>query len=543
VPLQLFSLFGIRCPSSRCSSTCGDGQAPSPVKPYLEIRGTATSCSSSLRHRLFASAWSAIRRPAFTSKSSPSAYLVERPRAAAAASSWQSKPFVFGYHDVGVRCLRVCSTPRCGAARRQPPRRSARAHLVRKRARSRELTPSRLWFPKHESSLQRISDFAEFMFSFYYRRMLPPECCARRVRCLQHARLAAPEIRGRGPVTGRSEGESETGATLHEMVAKPDAGRIVDQSACHRPDDLAVEFRKVTDAAEMFSNAVSMLWPERPACATDLSQGIISAGAGRGRRIDWSKSASRSTTCARRRASLPRRFHGPDEDLRTRVENRKAPPGKTGPIGGDEWFARAAMVKSCASSSRAQRMKRILILGVNASSATTLPALLAATDWESTHGHAVRPLESCSRARFHLLRGDITINKSGSSITSASRHRVPLVAIATPATYVKQPLRVFELDFEANLPIVRACVRHATPAVPSSPRCTHVARPRLRPGRFALCTARSTGSAGIYACSKQLMDRVIWPTASRRTRFHVPPFNWIGAAWTRSARRRKQLAW
>src|SRR5437879_13601190 len=37
---------------------------------------------------------------------------------------------------------------------------------------------------------------------------------------------------------------------------------------------------------------------------------------------------------------------------------------------------------------------------------------------------------------------------------------VPLVAIATPATYVKQPLRVFELDFEANLPIVRACVRH-----------------------------------------------------------------------------------
>jgi hypothetical protein len=32
---------------------------------------------------------------------------------------------------------------------------------------------------------------------------------------------------------------------------------------------------------------------------------------------------------------------------------------------------------------------------------------------------------------------------------------LPLVAIATPATYVKEPLRVFELDFEANLPIVR----------------------------------------------------------------------------------------
>jgi len=33
-------------------------------------------------------------------------------------------------------------------------------------------------------------------------------------------------------------------------------------------------------------------------------------------------------------------------------------------------------------------------------------------------------------------------------------------AIATPSTYVKEPLRVFELDFEANLPIVRAAVKH-----------------------------------------------------------------------------------
>jgi len=35
-----------------------------------------------------------------------------------------------------------------------------------------------------------------------------------------------------------------------------------------------------------------------------------------------------------------------------------------------------------------------------------------------------------------------------------------LVAIATPATYVREPLRVFELDFEANLRIVRDCVRY-----------------------------------------------------------------------------------
>ena len=37
---------------------------------------------------------------------------------------------------------------------------------------------------------------------------------------------------------------------------------------------------------------------------------------------------------------------------------------------------------------------------------------------------------------------------------------LPLVAIATPASYVKNPLGIFELDFEANLKIIRLCVKH-----------------------------------------------------------------------------------
>ncbi|WP_279384233.1 NAD-dependent epimerase/dehydratase family protein [Geotalea toluenoxydans] len=37
---------------------------------------------------------------------------------------------------------------------------------------------------------------------------------------------------------------------------------------------------------------------------------------------------------------------------------------------------------------------------------------------------------------------------------------LPLVAIATPVTYVKDPLRVFELDFEENLKIIRQCVKY-----------------------------------------------------------------------------------
>ena len=111
---------------------------------------------------------------------------------------------------------------------------------------------------------------------------------------------------------------------------------------------------------------------------------------------------------------------------------------------------------------------------------------------------------------------------------------LPLVAIATPATYVREPLRVFELDFEANLPIVRA-VREATeaPRVPVDLRgLRHVRRrasstPRLRRS----CYGPINKQRWIYACSKQLMDRVIAAYGMEQgldyTLFR--PFNWIGS--------------
>ena len=59
--------------------------------------------------------------------------------------------------------------------------------------------------------------------------------------------------------------------------------------------------------------------------------------------------------------------------------------------------------------------------------------------------------------RFQFFEGDITIKREWIEYHVKKCDVVlPLVAIATPATYVREPLRVFELDFEANLPIVRA---------------------------------------------------------------------------------------
>jgi methionyl-tRNA formyltransferase len=101
--------------------------------------------------------------------------------------------------------------------------------------------------------VQEISP--DFIFSFYYRRMLGPALlgAARRGAYNMHGSLL-PKYRGRAPVNWAVlRGERETGATLHEMVAKPDAGRIVDRQAVPiGENDLAVEvFTRVTDAAQL----------------------------------------------------------------------------------------------------------------------------------------------------------------------------------------------------------------------------------------------------------------------------------------------------
>jgi methionyl-tRNA formyltransferase len=92
-------------------------------------------------------------------------------------------------------------------------------------------------------------------------------------------------------------GESETGATLHEMVAKADAGRIVDQQSVPiLPDDTARQvFDKVTVAAEM------VLWRSLPSIvageirwqANDLARGSYFGGRRpEDGRIDWTRPAA-----------------------------------------------------------------------------------------------------------------------------------------------------------------------------------------------------------------------------------------------------------
>jgi len=258
---------------------------------------------------------------------------------------------VFGYHDVGVRCLRVLldagvAVPLVVTHRDAPDERiwfGSVAQLAQSRGIETLLSEDL----NHLRERIRVIS-PEFMFSFYYRRMLPPDvlALARKGAFNMHGSLL-PKYRGRAPVNWAIlMGESETGATLHEMVAKPDAGRIVDQQRVPiGPDETAAEvFARVSEAAE---TVLKRSLPHLLAGTASLKKQDLSKGSYFGARrpedgrIDWSKSALEIHNLVRAVAPpYPGAFSGTMKVLRTRLENRQAPHGKTGPYReGDEWFA------------------------------------------------------------------------------------------------------------------------------------------------------------------------------------------------------------
>src|SRR6476660_9447966 len=182
-------------------------------------------------------------------------------------------------------------------------------------------------------------------------------------------------------------------------------------------------------------------------------------------------------------------------------------------------------------------MKRILILGVNGFIGHHLSnKIIAGTDWEiyGMDMQTERIGDLLDERRFHFFEGDITINREWIEYhVKKCDVLLPLVAIATPATYVREPLRVFELDFEANLPIVRAAVRHRKRVVfPSTSEVYGMcADAEFDPGTSDLVLGPINKPRWIYACAKQLMDRVIHAYGQQEgldyTLFR--PFNWIGS--------------
>ena len=210
---------------------------------------------------------------------------------------------VFAYHNVGVRCLSVLLARgvrvRLVVTHKDDSNENIWFESVERLARAHDIEVSTTTDPNDKDFVAKLSEISpDFIFSFYYRYMLSPAVLATAMRGAynMHGSLL-PKYRGRVPINWAVlRGEKSTGATLHEMVEKPDAGRIVDQMAIPiLPDDRAIDvFRKVTVAAELvLDRALPKLIDGTAEFATqDLSKG----GYFRGRktddgRIDWSKGA------------------------------------------------------------------------------------------------------------------------------------------------------------------------------------------------------------------------------------------------------------
>ena len=172
----------------------------------------------------------------------------------------RARAVVFAYHDVGVRCLKALlsggvEVPLVVTVADDPGERQWFASVA-EAAREYGIEVVTAESPGAARLDERVAVLApDFVFSFYYRALLPEALlrCARRGALNMHGSLL-PKYRGRAPVNwALLNGERETGATLHEMVARADAGDIVDQMAVPiLADDEAREvYAKVTVAAEI----------------------------------------------------------------------------------------------------------------------------------------------------------------------------------------------------------------------------------------------------------------------------------------------------
>jgi methionyl-tRNA formyltransferase len=210
---------------------------------------------------------------------------------------------VFAYHNVGVRCLQVLLARGVEVAlvvtHEDNPDENIWFGSVKSVAADRGITVITPIDPKSPELHKAVSELApDFIFSFYYRHMLPVDLLALATRGAynMHGSLL-PKYRGRVPTNWAVlNGETETGATLHEMAAKPDAGAILAQTPVPiLPDDTAAQvFDKTTVAAEqtLWRVLPALIAGEAPHLPNDLSKGSYFGGRKpEDGRIDWSQTA------------------------------------------------------------------------------------------------------------------------------------------------------------------------------------------------------------------------------------------------------------
>jgi UDP-4-amino-4-deoxy-L-arabinose formyltransferase/UDP-glucuronic acid dehydrogenase (UDP-4-keto-hexauronic acid decarboxylating) len=497
------------------------------------------------------------------------------------------KTIVLAYHNIG--CIGIEALLRNGFevtavfTHRDDPGETIWFDSVAELASSRHIPVYAPEDINHPLWVQRVRDLApDIIFSFYYRKLIRPSLLEiPRAGCLNLHGSLLPQYRGRCPINWvLVNGEKETGVTLHYMSPRPDDGDIVCQEKIPiSPDDTARTLHeKVKKAsAKMLDHILPQIKAgTAPRCPQDHSRATTFGG----RRpedgeIDWNKTATDVRDLVR---AVTRPYPGAfshvgdrkciiwkatevafhEKGLSAGTVASTAPLviacGKDGLqvdfgeadeglyMNGGQLAHELGLVKgmnfgpSVSNRRDALAKKRLLILGVDGFIGNALSDRLLRSGRYEVHGMDLRS-ESVKRLLerpgFHYDEGDISIHREWIEYhVKKCDIVIPLVAIATPVEYTRNPLRVFELDFEENLRVVRYCVKYGKRLVfPSTSEvygmCTQEEFDEEN-SNFVLGPIRM--QRWIYSCSKQLLDRVIWAYgAEKGLRFTLfRPFNWIG---------------
>ncbi len=196
---------------------------------------------------------------------------------------------VFAYHDVGVNCLKALLAAGIKVdlvvTHQDDPNENIWFGSVAKLCTDQNIpfiTPNASELVDLVPKIQALAP--DYIFSFYYRHMIPAQilACAKIAALNMHGSLL-PKYRGRAPVNWAIlHGETQTGATLHIMETKPDAGDIVGQSAVSiGPDETATDvFTKVSQAAVAVIKEVlpNLIQGQVPRQANELQKGSYFGG-------------------------------------------------------------------------------------------------------------------------------------------------------------------------------------------------------------------------------------------------------------------------
>jgi UDP-4-amino-4-deoxy-L-arabinose formyltransferase/UDP-glucuronic acid dehydrogenase (UDP-4-keto-hexauronic acid decarboxylating) len=435
----------------------------------------------------------------------------------------------------------------------------------------------------HPIWIQKIKALQpDVIFSFYYRKIFCPEILhiSPSGSFNLHGSLL-PAYRGRCPLNWvLVNGETHTGVTLHYMTPRPDDGDIVAQKQI----DISIEDTAYTLHKKLVSAASLILTQALP----DIKAGKVSrtpqdssnASCYGGRRpedgqINWSKRADEIRNLIRavtRPYPGAFSFSGNRKFLFWKVstipfDRAGFAPGtiiSTSPftiacgkdsiqveagqteygvyMQGDQLALENQLTKGMKFGPEAgtvienSQKKSVLILGVNGFIGNALSERLLESGKYQVHGmdiHSDSIERFLDKPDFHFHEGDISINREWIEYHVKKCDIIlPLVAIATPTEYTRNPLKVFELDFEENLRIVRYCAKYNKRLLfPSTSEVYGMCNDETFDEEHSrLVLGPINKQRWIYSCSKQLLDRVIYAygqtTGLQFTLFR--PFNWIG---------------